>query len=103
MKFISIFLLLLSSYAYADSTVETNSGTLSFIANETANQKTININQASAEQIAEALHGIGIKKAEAIVAWRKKYGGFKHIQQLTEVKGIGEKTLEKNKDLIRLE
>jgi competence protein ComEA len=62
----------------------------------------ININQASAEDIAKVLKGIGLKKAEAIVALRTQLGGFKRIEQLLDVKGIGESTLEKNRALIRL-
>lgn len=57
----------------------------------------VNINQANAQVIADALNGIGIKKAEAIVAYREKNGDFKTVDSLTVVSGIGEKTLEKNK------
>ena len=51
----------------------------------------VNINQADAEEIASALQGIGQKKAEAIVEFRKLNGEFESVDQLTEVKGIGEK------------
>lgn len=56
----------------------------------------ININKASAAEIAEALHGIGESKAEAIVAYREQNGPFKSLEELGNVKGVGEKTLEKN-------
>ncbi len=62
----------------------------------------ININQASAETIADTLSGIGLKKAQAIVAWRENHGKFTHKEQLTAIKGIGESTLSKNESLIRL-
>ncbi len=62
----------------------------------------ININQASAEVIADTLSGIGLKKAQAIVAWRESHGKFTHKEQLTAIKGIGESTLSKNEALIRL-
>ncbi len=62
----------------------------------------ININQASAEVIADTLSGIGLKKAQAIVAWRESHGKFTHKEQLTAIKGIGESTLSKNESLIRL-
>jgi len=62
----------------------------------------ININQASAEVIADTLSGIGLKKAQAIVAWREDHGKFTHKEQLTAIKGIGESTLSKNESLIRL-
>ncbi len=57
----------------------------------------ISINQASAELLAEILNGVGIKKAEAIVAYRKANGKFKSIDDLALVKGIGEKTVQKNR------
>ncbi len=62
----------------------------------------ININNASAEQIASAMTGIGESKAKAIVAYRKSNGKFKSIQDLENVDGIGSKTVEKNKDKITL-
>ncbi|MFA5495187.1 MAG: ComEA family DNA-binding protein [Porticoccaceae bacterium] len=57
---------------------------------------TVNINSASAEEIASGLVGIGLVKAQAIVAWREANGSFTSKEQLLEIKGIGEATLEKN-------
>ncbi len=65
-------------------------------------QKIVNINTASAEQLSGVLKGIGIKKAQAIVSWREKNGKFASIEQLLEVKGIGEKTLTLNKSKIKI-
>lgn len=48
------------------------------------------------------LKGIGEKKAEAIIAWRKENGNFKTVDQLLEVKGIGEATLAANRENIRI-
>lgn len=53
----------------------------------------ININTATAEQLT-SLPGIGKVKAEAIVVYRQEHGKFTSPAELTEVKGIGEKTLE---------
>lgn len=64
-------------------------------------QDVININTADAQTLT-ILKGVGPKKAEAIIAWRKANGGFKTIEQFTEVKGIGAATLEKNRKNIRL-
>jgi len=61
----------------------------------------VDINKADAKTIAESLNGIGIKKAEAIVKYRKQHGAFKSQKDLINVKGIGEKTLKKNKADIR--
>ena len=62
----------------------------------------VNVNQADAATIAEELKGVGLSKATAIVAYREKNGPFKTIEQLTEVKGIGLKTVEKNRQEIKL-
>ncbi len=57
----------------------------------------VNINKADAETIAENLKGIGLTKAKAIVKYRKENGKFQTVDDLTKVKGIGEKTVEKNR------
>ena len=59
----------------------------------------ININTASAEQLT-ALNGIGEAKAAAIVEHRKAHGPFKSVDQLVDVKGIGLKLVEKNRDMM---
>jgi competence protein ComEA len=64
--------------------------------------KPVNINTASATEIADALDGVGAAKAAAIVEFRQKNGGFKSADQLTEVKGIGLKTVQKNAANIKL-
>lgn len=64
--------------------------------------KPVNINAATAEVLAESLNGVGLKKAEAIVVYRKLHGNFKQASDLTKVKGIGLALLEKNKQDIQL-
>jgi competence protein ComEA len=64
-------------------------------------QEAININTADVKELSK-LHGIGEKKAEAIIAWRKENGNFSTVDQLLEVKGIGEATLAKNRDNISI-
>lgn len=56
----------------------------------------VNINKATAEQLAENLQGIGLKKAQLIVRYRKLNGAFQNKSDLLNVKGIGAETLEKN-------
>ena len=65
-------------------------------------EQTVNVNTATAEMISDHLKGIGLKKAQAIVEWRKANGNFISVEQLTEVKGIGEKTVRANKGKIAL-
>ncbi len=64
--------------------------------------QTINVNTANAEEIAEALKGVGISKAEAIVDYRNKNGQFKHVDELVNVKGIGIRTVDINREFIQL-
>ena len=56
----------------------------------------VNINTANVDELA-TLPGIGPAKAEAIVQYRKDNGKFKKIEELKEVKGIGDKIIEKIK------
>ena len=64
--------------------------------------ETVNINKADADELAEILKGVGEKKALAIVAYREANGNFKTVEELANVKGIGEKTVAKNKSKIRI-
>ena len=59
----------------------------------------IDINRASAEELTR-LTGVGPSHAAAIVAFREKNGPFKEPEDLMQVPRIGQKTFEKNKDLI---
>ena len=58
--------------------------------------KSLNVNTATAKELSASLKGIGIKKAQAIVDYRKKYGKFKSAADLLKVKGIGKNILENN-------
>ncbi|WP_333677856.1 helix-hairpin-helix domain-containing protein [Dyella sp.] len=62
----------------------------------------VNINTADAETIAKSLDGIGLAKAKAIVAFRDEHGPFKSADELSQVKGIGPATLQRNHDAILL-
>ena len=67
---------------------------------ETSKAIQIDINTADPVTLAHALEGIGEKKAQAIIEYRNEHGPFTSIYQLVEVYGIGEKTIERNKDKI---
>ncbi|MEN8259281.1 MAG: ComEA family DNA-binding protein [Pseudomonadota bacterium] len=60
----------------------------------------LNINSATAEQIAETMTGIGPAKAEAIVKDREANGKFKSVEDVSRVKGIGTATIDKNREKI---
>ena len=57
----------------------------------------VDINTADAETISTELNGIGLVKAKAIVEYREKYGPFKNAEDLSLVKGIGDRTVELNR------
>lgn len=65
-------------------------------------QVRISINSASAEELSSVLKGVGAKKAEAIVKYRKANGKFKSLDELASVKGIGEAIIEKNRSNLTL-
>ena len=64
--------------------------------------ETVNINTADAATLDRVLLNIGPSKAQAIVEYRKANGPFRSIDQLALVKGVGLKTIEKNRDRIVL-
>ena len=62
----------------------------------------VDVNTADAETISMELKGIGLSKAKAIVEYRKKHGPFRSADDLSLVKGIGERTVELNRSDIKV-
>ncbi len=60
----------------------------------------VNVNEATAEQLAAALDGVGMTKAQAIVDYREQHGAFQHPDELVNVKGIGLRTVDRNREFI---
>ena len=77
-------------------------GLISALNVNAAETQKININTASAEELAQ-LKGVGPSHAAKIVAYREKNGPFKMPEELTQVSGIGQKTLEANQEIIIVE
>ncbi|MEZ5462557.1 MAG: helix-hairpin-helix domain-containing protein [Dokdonella sp.] len=60
----------------------------------------VDINSADASTLAEGLTGVGLSKAEAIIAYRDEHGPFASAEDLAQVKGIGDKLVERNRENI---
>ncbi len=84
------------------SVVMTMSGALWAEEAKTEDVKKVNINTATVKELVQ-LNQIGQKYAEKIVAYREQNGPFKKPEDIMQVKGIGEKAWEKNKDSITTE
>lgn len=85
-----------------ESSVVQNSSTSSSNGNNSDKGSTlININTADLEQLKE-ITGIGNIKAQSIIDYREANGGFKSLEELKNVDGIGDKTFEKIKEQITL-
>ena len=72
-------------------------------ADEDASLARVNINTADAATLARVLDGVGDTRAQAIVTYRETYGTFEEANDLTEVRGIGVRVLEQNRDRIDVE
>ncbi len=62
----------------------------------------VNLNTATVVEL-QAVKGIGEKTASAIVAYRNEFGAFHKVDDLLDVKGIGEKSLAKFRDSLTVE
>ena len=69
--------------------------------NDLSDNKKISLNNATIEEL-ETLPGIGNSKAVEIINYREEHGGFKTIEELQEISGIGSVTFEKLKDLVTI-
>ncbi|WP_108669582.1 helix-hairpin-helix domain-containing protein [Peribacillus acanthi] len=86
-----------------EETIQSFVGTEQATSNvEEKSSEKVNLNMAD-EMNLQTLPGIGPSKAAAIVEYRNQNGGFKAVEELKNISGIGEKTFEKLKDLISVE
>lgn len=79
------------------SSTPVNNGSTS--AMSTTDNEVINLNTATVVEL-QKLDGIGVKKAEQIIAYREEHGEFKSIEEIKQVSGIGEKRFEALKDKV---
>ncbi len=56
----------------------------------------INLNKADVRALTKSFKGIGKKRAEAIVSYREKYGGFKSVAELASIRGLGKSFVRRN-------
>lgn len=63
----------------------------------------VDVNSADAETLSAELNGVGLSRANAIVEYRKAHGPFRTLEDLEQVKGIGRRTIELNRDNILFE
>ncbi len=89
--FLSMFLVTLSPLSFA----ETKTVAIT-------EQQVVHLNNADASTLASVLKGVGKKRAQAIILYRKTHGPFKSVDDLTKVKGISAGILKKNIDKIKL-
>lgn len=62
----------------------------------------VSINTATADELAKAMNGVGMKKAQAIVSYREEHGPFKMLEDLKQVPGMGDSLVERNLAHIKL-
>jgi competence protein ComEA len=60
----------------------------------------VDVNSANAEAIAEAIKGVGLSRAEAIIDYRDKHGPFESVDDLVLVRGIGAKAIDDNREAL---
>ncbi|WP_289135727.1 helix-hairpin-helix domain-containing protein [uncultured Brevibacillus sp.] len=65
-------------------------------------ERSINVNTATAEELT-TLPGIGLVRAKAILSYRTEKGGFRSVEELKEIEGIGDKMFERIKDRVRIQ
>ncbi len=87
----AMFAVVLSFFAVSlpSQVIAQDSKSVSPVSQAQSETKKININKASAQELVGSVKGIGIKRAEAIVSYRDAHGGYKSINELSQVKGLG--------------
>ncbi|AHD13449.1 competence protein ComEA [Pseudomonas sp. FGI182] len=99
-----LFASLSFSISAAPASVTAAAEPVPVVAQEHAQQAPrLDLNKADALTLQKELNGIGKAKAEAIVAYREANGPFASVDELLEIKGIGNALLERNRDKVMVE
>ena len=85
---------ILDSPIYAAVKAEPNPSKLQH--SEQAQQQKINLNTADLATLTGSFKGIGKKKAQAIINWREAHNGFKSVEDLSQIKGFGDRFVQFN-------
>ena len=92
LSYVAVLAVCWSNVLFADNVLVDNTDQVESVQSEVI----VNVNQADAETLASVLTGVGISRAQAIIAYRKKNGKFFSAEELSAVRGIGKSTIEKN-------
>lgn len=93
----------LAAEAPSPSTLSSSSTTVNNQASASSEVKKynhVNVNTADAKQISSTLKNIGMKRAKLIIEYREQHGAFKTVDDLKQIKGLGKKFIEENKNKI---
>ncbi|MDH4585281.1 ComEA family DNA-binding protein [Pseudomonas sp. BN415] len=103
-RFASLFFLICSLFfGYTQSAVAAKVEATAAVAGAAQQSGKLNINSADAAAFQDQMIGIGEAKANAIVQYREENGPFSSVDDLLEVKGIGVKTLDRNRDKLSVD
>ncbi|KGP62907.1 competence protein ComEA [Legionella norrlandica] len=91
---LSFFVVSLSAYAGSESPQTLPEKQISL-------KDKINLNTADLPTLTGSFKGIGKKRAEAIITYRQSHKGFKSLEELAEVKGLGQNFVEKNREKLQ--
>jgi len=98
-----VFAPLIAALSFSVSASPVTVTPLATVAQTTTVQPKTNLNTADASTLQRELNGIGQAKAQAIVAYREANGPFQSVDELLEIKGIGNALMERNRDRLTLE
>lgn len=98
---VTVFTVLLLSFVVSFSAQTVMARSSSSIPLAAQNSDKINLNNADVRTLTKSCKGIGKKRAEAIVKYREMHGGFRSIEELADVRGIGKQFVKRHKTQLK--